>query len=92
MNSSCSWNGSNDKKDTGWNANARKRRSACSFRSKRAPIYLAAWLCNRVKFIRRVSGGFSGGLLPVLSRCCRKRRQSRSGGADNGRYGKSGCS
>lgn len=40
-----------------------------------AAMQLDAWLCNRVKFIRCVSGGFSGGLLPVLSRSHRKRRQ-----------------
>ena len=43
-----------------------------------------------LKFIRRVSSGFSGGLLPVLPVSRQKRPESLSGGADNGCYGKSG--
>ena len=42
-----------------------------------------------LKFIRRVSGGFSGGLLPVLPVSRQKRPESLSGGARNGCYGKS---
>ncbi|WP_220674985.1 hypothetical protein, partial [Klebsiella pneumoniae] len=36
----------------------------------------------------RVSGGFSGGLLPVLPVSRQKRPEGLSGGADNGCYGK----
>ncbi|MDZ1532044.1 hypothetical protein M2X58_27930, partial [Klebsiella pneumoniae] len=36
-----------------------------------------------------VSGGFSGGLLPVLPVSRQKRPEGLSGGADNGCYGKS---
>lgn len=43
-----------------------------------------------LKFIRRVSSGFSGGLLPVLPVSRQKRPESLSGGARNGCYGKSG--
>ncbi|WP_222927430.1 hypothetical protein, partial [Salmonella enterica] len=42
-----------------------------------------------LKFIRRVSGGFSGGLLSVLSVSRQKCPQRLSGGAGNGCYGKS---
>lgn len=42
---------------------------------KSGVIHLAAWSCRRLKFTGRVSGDFPGGLLPVLSRLHRKRRQ-----------------
>ena len=42
-----------------------------------------------LKFIRRVSSGFSGGLLPVLPVSRQKRPGGLSGGAGNGCYGKS---
>ncbi|MDH8442271.1 hypothetical protein QIG66_28045, partial [Klebsiella pneumoniae] len=44
--------------------------------------------CIRIKFTGRVSGGFPGDLLPVLSRRRRKRPQRVSDDADNGFYGK----
>jgi len=53
-----------------------------------AVIHLAAWLCRRVKFTGRVSGGSAGGLLPVLPVFRRKRRLSPPGGADKRHYGK----
>ena len=43
---------------------------------------------HAVKQSLRVSGGFSGGLLPVLPVSRQKRPESLSGGADNGCYGK----
>jgi len=52
-------------------------------------IYLAEWLCTRVKFIRRDRGRFSGGLLPVLPVCRSDRAERVRRGADNGCYGKS---
>lgn len=42
---------------------------------KSGVIHLAAWSCRRLTFTGRVSGDFPGGLLPVLSRSHRKRRQ-----------------
>ena len=43
-----------------------------------------------LKFTWHVSGGFSGGLLPVLPYRRQKRAEGLSGGARNGCYGKSG--
>lgn len=54
-----------------------------------AVIHLAAWLCSRVKFIRRDRGRFSGGLLPVLPVCRPDRAERVRDGAGNGCYGKS---
>lgn len=56
---------------------------------KHALIHLAAWLCSRVKFIRCVRGGLSGGLLPVLPVFRPERSEHVRSGADNGCYGKS---
>ena len=49
---------------------------------------LARILMHAVKQSLRVSGGFSGGLLPVLPVSRQKRAEGLSGGADNGCYGK----
>lgn len=46
-------------------------------------------LMHAVKQSLRVSGGFSGGLLPVLPVSRQKRPEGLSGGADNRCYGKS---
>jgi len=54
-----------------------------------AVIHLAAWLCIRVKFIRRDRGGLAGGLLPVLPDCRPDHAERVRGGAGNGCYGKS---
>lgn len=43
-----------------------------------------------LKFTWHVSGGFSGGLLPVLPYRRQKRAEGVSGGTRNGCYGKSG--
>lgn len=53
---------------------------------KHALIHLAAWLCSRVKFIRCVRGGLSGGLLPVLPVFRPERSESAWSGADNRCY------
>ncbi len=45
-------------------------------------------LMHAVKQSLRVSGGLSGGLLPVLPVSRQKRPEGLSGGADNGCYGK----
>lgn len=56
---------------------------------KRALIHQSAWLCSRVKFIRCVRGGFSGGLLLILPVFRHERRERVRSGAGNGCYGKS---
>lgn len=56
---------------------------------KRGLIHLAAWLCSRVKFIRCIWGGLSGGLLPVLPVFRPERSERVRSGADNRCYGKS---
>ncbi|MFW8292537.1 hypothetical protein ACOIC7_28575, partial [Klebsiella pneumoniae] len=40
---------------------------------KSGPKHFRAFICSEVKFISCVSGGFSGGLLPVLPFCRQKR-------------------
>lgn len=59
-----------------------------AFSVKPDGIHLAAWLCSRVKFIRRDRGRFSGGLLPVLPVCRPDRAERVRRGSDNGCYGK----
>nr|EJD6669176.1 hypothetical protein [Citrobacter freundii] len=59
-----------------------------AFSVKPDGIHLAAWLCSQVKFTACVSGGFGGGLLPILPGSRRKRAQPRFSGAGNGCYGK----
>lgn len=56
---------------------------------KHALIRLAEWLCSRVKFIRCVRGGLSGGLVPVLPVFRPERSEHVRSGADNRCYGKS---
>lgn len=56
---------------------------------KSGPKHFCAFICSEVKFISCVSGGFSGGLLPVLPFCRQKRPERVLAVREMTRYGKS---